>query len=134
MIECFYLSNMVPRVGKGMNQGIWKDLEEKVPKWAIVRGELFIFTGPVYDGGVKVTVGKNKVVVPSHLYKIVYDPNKEEAIAFFMPNKPLKASEMPKYIVSIRDIEAKTGLDFLSALDKEMQDSIETKKLVGLWN
>ena len=30
MIECFYLSNMVPQVGKGMNQGIWKDLEEKV--------------------------------------------------------------------------------------------------------
>jgi endonuclease G len=32
MIECSYLSNMAPQVGKGMNQGIWKGLEEKVRK------------------------------------------------------------------------------------------------------
>jgi endonuclease G len=133
MIECFYLSNMVPQVGKGMNQGIWKELEEKVRKWAIARGELFIFTGPVYDGGVKETIGKNKVAVPSHLYKIVYDPKEKEAIAFFMPNEPIKTSEMPLYMVTIRDLEEKTGLDFLSALDKQMQDSIETKKPAGLW-
>jgi endonuclease G len=134
MIECFYLSNMVPQIGKGMNQGIWKDLEEKVRTWAIIRGELFIFTGPAYEGGVKKTIGKNKVAVPSHLYKIVYDPKEKEAIAFFMPNEPIKTSEMPKYIESIRDIEAKTGLDFLSALDKGTQDTIETKKPAGLWN
>jgi len=134
MIECFYLSNMVPQTGRGMNQGIWKDLEEKVRKWAIVRGELFIFTCPVYDGEEKEIIGKNRVAVPYALYKIIYDPNKEEAIAFFMPNELLKTSEMPKYIVSIRDIEAKTGLDFLSALDKGTQDNIETKKPTGLWN
>jgi endonuclease G, mitochondrial len=29
MTECFYLSNMVPQTGRGMNQGIWKNLEEK---------------------------------------------------------------------------------------------------------
>jgi endonuclease G, mitochondrial len=134
MIECFYLSNMVPQVGKGMNQGIWKDLEEKVRTWAVIRGELFIYNGPVYEGGKKETIGKNKVGVPSALYKIVNDPNKGEAIAFFMPKKPLKTSEMPRYIVPIRDIEAKTGLDFLSAVDKQMQDRIETKKAAGLWN
>jgi endonuclease G len=134
MIECFYLSNMVPQVGRGMNQGIWKDLEEKVRKWAVLRGELFIFTGPIYEGGAKETIGKSKVAVPSHFYKIVYDPKVKEAIAFFMPNEPLKTSDMPKYIVPIRDIEAITGFDFLSALDKGTQDSIETKKPAGLWN
>jgi endonuclease G len=133
MIECFYLSNMVPQIGKGMNQGIWKDLEEKVRTWAVVREELFVFTGPVYEGGAKETIGKNRVAVPSALYKIVYDPNKGEAIAFLMPNRPLKTSEMPKYIVSVRDIEEITGLDFLSVLDKETQDTIEMKKPTGLW-
>jgi endonuclease G, mitochondrial len=125
---------MVPQVGKGMNQGIWKDLEEKVRTWAIARGELFIFTGPVYEGGAKETIGKNGVAVPSHLYKIIYDPSKREAVAFLMPNEPLKPPDMPKYIVSIRDVEAKTGLDFLSVLDKQTQDNIETKKPGGLWN
>jgi endonuclease G, mitochondrial len=132
MIECFYLSNMVPQVGTGMNQGIWKNLEENVRNWAIDRGELYIFTGPIYEGAAK-TIGKNKVVVPTHLYKIVYDPNKNEAIAFIMPNKELKSSDMPKYIVTIRDVEAKTGLDFLSSLEKSVQDAVETQKAQGLW-
>jgi endonuclease G, mitochondrial len=29
MIECFYLSNMAPQVGKGMNRGIWARLKIK---------------------------------------------------------------------------------------------------------
>jgi endonuclease G len=133
MDECFYLSNMVPQVGKGMNQGIWKILEENVRIWAITRGELYIFTGPIYDDGVKKTIGKNKVAVPTHLYKIIYDPSKREAIAFIMPNRKLDTKDMPKYIVTIRDVERKTELDFLSSLDKEQQDIIETIKAEGLW-
>jgi len=133
MEECFYLSNMVPQVGKDMNRGIWKNLEEYIRDWAIDRGELYIFTGPVYEGGVKETIGKNKVAVPTHLYKIVYDPHKAEAIAFIMPNEKLDTKDMPKYIVTIRDIEKKTGLDFLSKLDKHVQDIIENKKARGLW-
>lgn len=133
MKECFYLSNMVPQVGNGMNRGIWKNLEEHVRSWATERGELYIFTGPIYDGGVKKTIGKNKVAVPTHLYKIIYDPTKKTAIAFIMPNKLLDTKDMPKYIVAIRDVEEKTGLDFLSSLDKESQDEIETTKADGLW-
>jgi endonuclease G len=133
MIECFFLSNMVPQVGKKMNQGIWKDLEENIRKWAIDRDELYIFTGPIYKGELKKTIGENKVAVPSHLYKIVFDPNKAEAIAFIMPNEKLDSKDMPNYIVTIRDVEKKTGLDFLSKLDKQVQDEIETKKANGLW-
>ena len=48
MSESFFLSNMVPQTGIGMNQGIWKDLEEKVRLWAISRGEIHIYTGPIY--------------------------------------------------------------------------------------
>jgi endonuclease G len=133
MEECFYLSNMVPQVGKGMNQGIWKNLEENIRKWALDREELYIFTGPIYEDGGKKTIGKNKVGVPTHLYKIVYDPVKVEAIAFIMPNEKLDSKDMPNYIVTIRDIEKKTGLDFLSNIDKQVQDAIETKKAKGLW-
>lgn len=133
MEECFYLSNMVPQVGKGMNQGIWKNLEEYVRDWVINRGELYIITGPIYEDGVKKTIGKNKVAVPSHLYKIIYDPHKTEAIAFIMPNHKLDSADMPKYIVTIRDVEKKTGLDFLSNLDQDVQGIIENKKAQGLW-
>lgn len=75
-----------------MNQGIWKALEEFV------------------CGGVGKTIGKNKVAVPSRLYKIVYDPGRQEAIAFIMPNKALETEDLPLYIVTVRDVEEKTGL------------------------
>ena len=133
MTESFFLSNMVPQVGRGMNQGIWKNLEEKVRVWTINRGEVYIYTGPIYTGTPKV-IGKNEVAVPSHLYKIVYDPIQVEAIAFIMPNQKLNTADMPTYIVPIRDIEEKTGLNFLSKLRKRVQDSVETEKAVGLWN
>jgi endonuclease G len=133
MAESFYLSNMVPQVGIGMNRGIWKDLEELVRKWAIARGSVYIFTGPIYEGETTGDIGKNKVAVPSQLYKIVYDESKAEAISFIMPNSKLSSSDIPKYITTIRDIEKRTGLDFLSELDEAAQDVIEMKKATTLW-
>ncbi|MBV5339174.1 MAG: DNA/RNA non-specific endonuclease [Deltaproteobacteria bacterium] len=133
MIECFYLSNMVPQVGKGMNQGIWAQLENNVRDWASTRERLFVITGPIFVNVEKKTIGKNQVAVPTHLYKIVFDPKTDEAIAFIMPNMALNTKDMPNYIVRIRDIEDLTGLDFLSTLDKQKQDSIEITKADGLW-
>ena len=48
MVESFILSNIIPQVGRGFNQGIWKDLEALVRKLATERGEIYVVTGPVY--------------------------------------------------------------------------------------
>lgn len=133
MAESFYLSNMVPQNGP-MNRGGWKGLEESVRQWVLDRGELYIYTGSVYSpGGVPANIGKNKVAVPTHLYKIVFDPTKVEAIAFIMPNRDVDVSEMGKYVVSVRDVEAHTGLDFLSVLQTPVQDLVEKQKPKTLW-
>jgi endonuclease G len=134
MTESFFLSNMVPQVGRGMNQGIWRDLEEKVRQWALNRGEVYIYTGPIYANGAPKTIGANKVAVPTHLYKVVYDPIQVEAIAFIMPNMKLKSSDMPNYIVTIREVEAQTGLDFLPRLKKKVEDAVESAKAEALWD
>lgn len=133
MKESFYLSNMVPQV-PDMNQHIWKDLEEKVRNWAIERGELYIYTGPIYAEGMEHdTIGANNVSVPTHIYKIIFDPVQLESVAFIMPNSELDPADMPGYIVSIREVEQQTGLDFLSKLSKRRQDMIEIEKAPDLW-
>lgn len=43
MLESFFLSNIVPQIGKDMNQGIWKELEEKLDCGLLVEGSS-IFT------------------------------------------------------------------------------------------
>jgi endonuclease G len=132
MNESCYLSNIVPQE-KYMNQQIWKQLEMKVRQWAIDRGELYIYTGPIYDDEEIDVIGDNEVAVPTHIYKVIYDPKGVEGIAFIMPNERLKTSDMPKYIVTIRDVEEKTGLDFLKGLKQPIEDDVETQKPIVLW-
>jgi endonuclease G len=66
--------------------------------------------------------------VPTHFFKVVYDPAADEAIGFLMPNTKLKRRTIPHYIVSIRSIEELTGFDFLSTLSNKEQDRLETAK------
>lgn len=135
MKESFYLSNMAPQQGVGMNRGIWKVLEENVRNWAIDRGDLYIYTGPAYIISEEHMrkIGKNKVAVPTHVYKIIYDSNQQEAIAFLMPNIKLNTKDMQQFIVSIRTIENETGLDFMSELEPSLQQSIEVNRAAAMW-
>ena len=133
--QSFYLSNMAPQIGPHMNRGIWAKLEEAVRAWAKTRGELYIYTGPIYDNELDAveTIGEHEVGIPTHFYKVIFDPTRKEAIAFIMPNDELRTQDLPKYIVSVDHVETQTGLKFLSALDAAEQAQIESKKAPGMW-
>ncbi|BCO11379.1 DNA/RNA non-specific endonuclease [Citrifermentans bremense] len=133
MSESFYLSNMVPQAGEGMNRGIWAVLEKKARQWVEKRGELYIYSGPIYREGDVKTIGRNKVAVPDALFKVVLDPARHEAIAVIMPNRRLDTRDMPKYLVPVREVERLTGLEFFSTLPQEEQDRIEVPKPEDLW-
>lgn len=133
MSESFYLSNMVPQAGQGMNRGIWAELEKKVRRWAQQRGELYIYSGPIYQEGEQRTIGRNRVAVPGALFKVILDPKQREALALIMPNQPLNTEDMPKYLVPVREVERQTGLDFFSTIPREEQELIETGKAPALW-
>ncbi len=132
MSESFLLSNIVPQVGAGFNRGIWRVLEERVRKWTTERGELYIITGPIFEGPTK-TIGKNNVAVPSHFFKIIFDPIQVEVIAFVMPNRRLETNNLPKHITSVDAIEGRTGFDFLSEIEDGIETMIERTKQPGLW-
>ena len=134
MDESFYLSNMIPQ-NPTNNRQIWANLEAQVRDWAILRGEVFIFTGPVYDNDEAFkTIGKNNVGVPDRLFKVIYDPAAKEAIAFLLPNEPIETKRLPEYIVSVRFIEYLTGLNFLSNLPRKEQNQIERPTAASMWD
>ncbi len=121
MIESFYLSNMAPQVGIGMNRGIWADLEKLTRIWVCKHNELVAISGPIYAEAPE-TVGDDKVAVPTAFYKILYDPQRKRIIAFVLPNKPVdKAGKtaveaLKQFMVKAGDIEDRVGLTFLDAL------------------
>lgn len=132
MNESFLFSNVVPQDADN-NRKIWASLEKKVRSWLSKRGELYIVTGPVFKNGrISNTLGRSEVAIPDAIYKIVFDPKTQNSIAFMVPNVSLSEKDLPDYIVSVRDVEMATGLNFHSSLPPEVQEKVETKRS-GMW-
>jgi endonuclease G, mitochondrial len=140
--DSFLLSNMVPQ-NSSNNGGIWRSIEQLSGGYG-EEHDIVVICGPIYgkpmaDGTVQVllTRGAEGIRVPSWLFKIVVrtvpgrpDP---EVLAFKLENKPLPASHPRQFLVSVRDIEADTGLNFLNALPIAMQNRIETGAAPDVW-
>ncbi len=133
MSESLLLSNVAPQVGIGFKRHIWSDLEAKVREWTLNRGELYVVTGPIVETGSPKYLGNNAITVPTHFYKVLFDPVAVEAIAFVLPNKALNARELPTFIVSVDEVEEKTELDFLSSLNDEVESLVESTVAESMW-
>jgi len=130
MNESFYYSNISPQ-NTSFNRGGWKKLETLVRNWA-KSSPLIITTGSVLKDDLK-EIGASKVKVPNYYYKIIYNPINQKAIAFFMPNKSILYS-LESYVVNINYVESKTGIDFLSELDDNIEEKIESSKDLDNWD
>lgn len=110
MDESFYLSNMVPQ-NSNNNRGVWAALEKNVRDWAQRYQVAEVVTGPIYYNG-RSQGNLGNIAIPTHLYKVVYLPTKNEAMAFILPNAPVDKSALPQYAMSVSDAEKLTGMKF----------------------
>ena len=110
-VESFYMTNIVPQVGKNMNRGIWATLEKQTRSWAQKMGGVYVLTGPIYHNKPYRYI-KNNIAIPDAFYKIVYNRN-GETIAFIMNNEEIQSKNPQEYVVSVTNIESLTGMSFL---------------------
>jgi endonuclease G, mitochondrial len=129
MMESFLLTNMTPQL-PGLNRQGWRHLESYIREWTNDRGKLFVVTGALFSA----SHGKigNEVHVPTHFYKVIYDPINQDAIAFLVPHREISKSELPAFIVSVDEVERRTGFDFNNLLDDVVEDAIEDD-VKGMW-
>lgn len=130
--ETFFTSNISPQ-DREFNAGIWNRLEQKVRYWAGKYDGVYVVTGGVLTGNMK-TIGDEKVSVPNEFYKIVVDVSdgNYKAIAFVIPNRPSSQS-FYEYVVSIDEIEAKTGIDFFPNLPDSIENNLEQMVDLKAW-
>ncbi|MGV0963851.1 MAG: DNA/RNA non-specific endonuclease [Polynucleobacter sp.] len=136
MAQSFSLANMMPQARQN-NQGIWAKRVEEPTRMYVKRaqGDVYVFTGSVGNAG---SIGKGKVTIPSHLYKLVYDPNKKLAWAYWVENTDDAQMSAP---ISYADLIQKTGIDFhLAVEDTESKPSkpavkgnSEPRQVIGGW-
>ncbi|MDC5847945.1 DNA/RNA non-specific endonuclease [Vibrio europaeus] len=129
MKQSFLMSNMSPQL-PGFNRVGWRILEEHVRDLANEYNELYVVTGPIYQGN-ESTIGNN-VIIPSAFYKVVLDPAFNEAIAFIVPHRDVSSSELASFITTIDAVEQQTGLDFFSLIADSTEESMEAQ-LWEMW-
>jgi DNA/RNA endonuclease G (NUC1) len=136
MNESFFLSNMIPQVGRGFNQSNWRVLEERVRDCVRERNVVQVITGAFFydpaeenedsaDGSIDYfVIGDNQVAVPTHCYKILVarDHGTEQAVAFVMENKVYAIEsdqdyDFAPFISSIDWLEERAGINFMPELD-----------------
>ena len=110
--DSFSLANIVPQDGEN-NRHLWAGIEGVVRKMAKKEGDLYVVTGPAFLGSDLRKVGN--VLVPTHLYKLVYSPRQKAGAAWFVENTPdAKANVIP-----IPELERIIGINLLPALSDE---------------
>ena len=115
MAQSFSLANMVPQSIK-QNSGPWAHIEKDTRRYASrAKGDVFIITGPVYEGTFH-TVGGNKVAVPTHLYKLVYDATTNRAWAHWQANRDDERISKP---ITYAELVKRTGIEFLPGITPE---------------
>lgn len=113
--ESFSLANMVPQ-DREHNRHIWAPIEGAVRKMAKREGQLYVITGPAFLGSSLRKVGK--VIVPSHLYKVVYSPRQKAAAAWFVENR----SDAPIQVVPVAELERIIGIELLPSLSAQQKE------------
>lgn len=107
--QSFTLANMVPQDADN-NRHVWAGIESAVRKMVKKEGDLYVITGPVFIGGDLRKVGN--VLVPSHLYKVVYSPRQGAGGAWFVANE----SGAKPQTMTIAQLEHRIGIDLVPSL------------------
>ncbi|WP_026712783.1 DNA/RNA non-specific endonuclease [Flavobacterium daejeonense] len=130
--DTFFTSNISPQ-NHDFNSGIWNRLEQKIRFWAVKYDGLIVVTGGVLKGNLK-TIGSENVKVPEYFYKIAlnYTKGNYKVIAFLVPNKKSSKSIFD-YVVSVDEIESKTGIDFFPKLEDKLENSLEKNVNLNSW-
>lgn len=158
--QTFYYSNMSPQLND-FNGGFWAKLEARVQSWgrSVVSGtfdKVYVtkggtmndllknFTGTKVSGGTPTTDANGFTIhglaCPKYYFMAVLAQKGEsfQAIAFLVehkegyPRNP-SAGELQQFVVSIDELEEKTGIDFFCNLPDAVEQVVEASYDVDEW-
>ena len=138
--QTYYVTNSVPQVHNGFNNGIWSSLENALQTIAQSE-EIYIVTGVAFNKvgeskTIKYTTAKDdskRVPVPNYFYKVVLRVKKSgstvtdaSAVGFWFEHKAYTNDSFTIYDVSVDQIEQWTGFDFFVNLPNALERSAES--------
>lgn len=113
--ESFSLANMVPQVHAN-NAGVWAGIEAAARQLAVSEGEVYVVSGPAFIGNSIQRIGN--VLVPTHLWKVLYSPAQRRAGAYVITNDDTRTYSS----VTVSDLEKMIGVSLLPGLPRKVRD------------
>ncbi|MDD2729536.1 DNA/RNA non-specific endonuclease [Malikia sp.] len=113
--ESFSLANMVPQIHEN-NAGVWAGIEAAARQLASDEGELYVISGPAFVGQDIQQVGR--VLVPTHVWKVLYSPKQQRAGAYLVSNDKTKDYS----VLSIAELQKLAGINPLPALPQQARE------------
>jgi endonuclease G, mitochondrial len=104
----FALSNIVPQAACN-NELIWEGIESAVRNLAKRYGEVYVVTGPIYSNQPPDTIGRDKVAVPTRLFKAVFDSKLGAPGVYITTNSNDVGDDYQ--ILSVKEFAKQTGID-----------------------
>jgi endonuclease G len=117
--ESFSLANIVPQ-DHNNNTGIWSAIEGATRHLANKEGGVFVITGPLFKGDKLKAIGRNNVLVPTQIYKIVFSPKQQKGAVYLCDNAPGDNYK----VISIAELEEIAGINFFPKLSKAQKEKI----------
>lgn len=128
--ETNYLSNITPQKSD-LNQGPWRILEERV-RDLVQKGQVvWVMTGPLYEREMPFLPGADEPhQIPSGYWKIVCvlpteDASLMKVAAFIFDQETPRRSAISNHLVTVDQVEARSGLDFMHELPPELELKVE---------
>ncbi|MCS0580219.1 DNA/RNA non-specific endonuclease [Massilia pinisoli] len=115
--DSFSLANIVPQDGEN-NRNLWAGIEGAVRRMAKKEGDLYVVTGPAFLGTDLRKIGN--VLVPTHLYKLVYSPRQRAGAAWFVEN----TADAKANVIPIPELERIIGINLLPALSDAEKERV----------
>ena len=144
------MSNISPQKAD-LNRGVWQKLEAAILNTYPLAGttqnpknHVWVIVGPIISDAPSFITRPNgsKVAIPDSFFCILarpkrypYDsPGNTDYLAFIFPQDvPMSQPIAAKFLKSIDEVEALTGLNFFPKFAETMQDNIEANKASALW-
>lgn len=141
--QTFYYTNMSPQ-RNAFNTGVWLALEGQVQSWGrscTASDTLYVVKGGTIDKEeqVKEYIGgdRNKPVPKYYYMALLFKKGESfKAIAFWMEHtdsKPSKTIKLADYVLSIDELEEKTGIDFFPNLNDNLENALEATYSTKAW-
>ena len=148
--QTFYLTNMQPqyKVFNGSDpahkyEGLWIKMENYLHGFKLNDTDtMYVCKGGTIDKEENILMRiKNKLIVPKYFFtailvkKMVNGQAYYKSIGMWFPHTNVYHGDdkLSDYTMSIKDLEAKTGIDFFCNLPDNIEQDVESKKILSDW-